>query len=157
MNRTTCQVGSALIAAALLAGAWSADGAVVNNGDPVGPNYKIQGIDVAGSVDFTAHAPVPGTDEGQNNNTIGKLTLTLNHAALVWQGFSLQWYCCAPQSVARDPTLRGALAQSLKLSLQTMLIAVPLGVAFAIGVDRWRKRTATGAPSGMSLPRSPCG
>jgi spermidine/putrescine transport system permease protein len=68
----------------------------------------------------------------------------------VWQGFSLQWYCCAPQSVARDPTLRGALAQSLKLSLLTMLIAVPLGVAFAIGVDRWRRRTSTGA-SGLML------
>ncbi len=43
-------------------------------------------------------------------------------------------------SVVHDPTLRGALTQSLKLSLLTMLIAVPLGVAFAIGVDRWRGR-----------------
>ena len=37
-----------------------------------------------------------------------------------------------------DPTLRGALTQSIKLSLLTTLIAVPLGVAFAIGLDRWR-------------------
>ncbi len=57
------------------------------------------------------------------------------------QGFSLRWYIGDPtDSVLHDPTLRGALTQSLKLSVITMLVAVPLGVAFAIGLDRWRGR-----------------
>jgi spermidine/putrescine transport system permease protein len=57
------------------------------------------------------------------------------------QGFSLRWYIGDPiDSVLHDPTLRGALTQSLRLSLLTMVIAVPLGVAFAIGLDRWRGR-----------------
>jgi spermidine/putrescine transport system permease protein len=59
------------------------------------------------------------------------------------QGFSLRWYIGDPaESVLHDPTLRSALSQSLKLSVLTMLVAVPLGVAFAIGLDRWRGRTA---------------
>jgi spermidine/putrescine transport system permease protein len=57
------------------------------------------------------------------------------------QGFSLRWYIGDPvDSVLHDPTLRGALNQSIKLSLLTTLVAVPLGVAFAIGLDRWRGR-----------------
>ena len=58
-----------------------------------------------------------------------------------WQGFSLRWYWGDPNlSVWHDPRLRTALFQSLKLASLTMLIAVPLGVAFAIGLDRWRGR-----------------
>jgi spermidine/putrescine transport system permease protein len=64
----------------------------------------------------------------------------------VWQGFSLRWYLTDPdRSVLHDPVLRSALFQSLKLATLTMLISVPLGVAFAIGLDRWRSRTATSA------------
>jgi spermidine/putrescine transport system permease protein len=58
-----------------------------------------------------------------------------------WQGFSFRWYWGDPNlSVWHDPTLRTALFQSLRLATLTMLIAVPLGVAFAIGLDRWRGR-----------------
>jgi spermidine/putrescine transport system permease protein len=61
----------------------------------------------------------------------------------VWQGFSMRWYTGDPQqSVLHDPTLHAAIAQTLRLSLYTTLIAIPLGVAFAIGVDRWRSRPA---------------
>jgi spermidine/putrescine transport system permease protein len=61
----------------------------------------------------------------------------------VWQGFSLRWYLTDPdRSILHDPVLRSALFQSLKLSTLTMLISVPLGVAFAIGLDRWRGRAA---------------
>jgi spermidine/putrescine transport system permease protein len=35
--------------------------------------------------------------------------------------------------------------QTFKLSVLTVLIAVPLGTAFAIGIDRWRGRPAAGA------------
>jgi spermidine/putrescine transport system permease protein len=57
----------------------------------------------------------------------------------VWQGFSFRWYWGDPnQSVWNDPSLRGALEQSLKLACFDMLIAVPLGVGLAIGLTRWR-------------------
>jgi len=58
-----------------------------------------------------------------------------------WQGFSFRWYWGDPElSVFHDQTMRGALTQSLKLATLTMLIGVPLGVLFAIGINRWRGR-----------------
>jgi spermidine/putrescine transport system permease protein len=62
----------------------------------------------------------------------------------VWQGFSTRWYCCDPvNSVFRNPQLQEAVIQTIRLSVWTTLIAVPLGVAFAIGINRWRTRTST--------------
>jgi spermidine/putrescine transport system permease protein len=59
------------------------------------------------------------------------------------QGFSLRWYWGDPvNSVWHDPTLRTALSQSLKLATLTMLVSVPIGVLFAIGLDRRRGRGA---------------
>ena len=58
-----------------------------------------------------------------------------------WQGFSLRWYYQDPVlSVWHDPDLHTALFQTLRLAGLTTLIAVPIGVAFAIGIDRWRGR-----------------
>lgn len=58
-----------------------------------------------------------------------------------WQGFSWRWYVTDPvSSVLHDPQLHAAVTQTLRLALLTTLITVPLGVAFAIGVDRWRGR-----------------
>jgi spermidine/putrescine transport system permease protein len=67
-----------------------------------------------------------------------------------WQGFSTQWWWGHPKF---DPSgalfisseLRTALIQSLRLSFLTMFIAVPLGVAFAIGISRWRGPAPAGA------------
>jgi spermidine/putrescine transport system permease protein len=57
----------------------------------------------------------------------------------VWQGFSTRWYWGDPnQSVLHDPTLRGALEQSLKLAALDIAFAVPIGVLLAIGLTRWR-------------------
>jgi spermidine/putrescine transport system permease protein len=64
----------------------------------------------------------------------------------VWQGFSMRWYTGDPlNSVLHNSTLHAAVAQTLRLSVLTTVIAVPLGVAFAIGVDRWRSRPAAAA------------
>ena len=58
-----------------------------------------------------------------------------------WQGFSLRWYFQDPNdSVLHDPDLRQSVIQSLKLASGTVLISVPLGVLFALGLDRWRSR-----------------
>jgi spermidine/putrescine transport system permease protein len=64
----------------------------------------------------------------------------------VWQGFSTRWYFGDPvKSVWHDATLHTALLQTLKLGVITTLITVPLGVMFAIGIDRWRGRLPAGA------------
>ncbi|MEO8423237.1 MAG: ABC transporter permease [Actinomycetota bacterium] len=67
-----------------------------------------------------------------------------------WQGFSLRWwYQDEFDSLWTDPTLRTAMFQTFKLSLLTVVLAVPLGTAFAIGIDRWRGRPAAGANFAM--------
>ena len=66
--------------------------------------------------------------------------------------FSLQWWWTDPSdSLLHDPELHSAVIQSLRLSLTTMAIVVPLGVAFALGIDRWHGRLATGANFVMLL------
>src|SRR5207244_4355608 len=56
-----------------------------------------------------------------------------------WQGFSLRWYYKDPVlSVWHDPTYRSAIFQTLRLAILTTLVAVPIGVAFAIVLDRLR-------------------
>ena len=62
----------------------------------------------------------------------------------VWQGFSWRWYFADPvNSVLHNPNLHAAVVQTLRLSAYTTLIAVPLGVAFALGINRWRGYTAS--------------
>lgn len=69
-----------------------------------------------------------------------------------WQGFSLRWYLTDPTgSVWNDTALRSALLHTLLLGLLTTLVAVPLGVAFALGLDRWRGRVPAGANIVMLL------
>ena len=46
-------------------------------------------------------------------------------------------------SVLHNPNLHAAVVQTLRLSVYTTLIAVPLGVAFALGINRWRGYTAS--------------
>jgi spermidine/putrescine transport system permease protein len=63
-----------------------------------------------------------------------------------WQGFSLRWWTQDPfDSLWNDIALRQAMFQTLRLSILTVVLAVPLGTAFAIGIDRWRGRPAATA------------
>lgn len=63
-----------------------------------------------------------------------------------WQGFSLRWWNADPfDSLWHDLALRSAMFQTLRLSVLTVAIAVPIGTAFAIGIDRWRGRPASTA------------
>jgi len=67
------------------------------------------------------------------------------------QGWSLRWYTRDPDlSVLHDPDLNAALLQSLKLAAIAVAVTVPLGVLLAIGLTRWRGRTA-GASRFVSL------
>ena len=67
------------------------------------------------------------------------------------QGWSFRWYWEDPDlSVWHEPDLRAALFQSLRLAGLAVAITVPLGVALAVGLTRWRGRTAS-ASRGISL------
>jgi spermidine/putrescine transport system permease protein len=60
-----------------------------------------------------------------------------------WQGFSWRWYYADPvNSVLHDPQLHAAVITTLRLSIYTTVIAVPIGVAFALGINRWRGITS---------------
>lgn len=62
-----------------------------------------------------------------------------------WQGFSTKWYFGrGVTSVLHNPSLHHAVTQTVVLAVLTTVICVPIGVGFAIGVDRWRSRTANG-------------
>jgi spermidine/putrescine transport system permease protein len=63
------------------------------------------------------------------------------------QSLGVRWWINDPdrQALFQDPVLRRAILQTYLLSFTTMIISVPLGVAFAIGLDRWRGRPAAGA------------
>ena len=63
-----------------------------------------------------------------------------------WQGFSMRWYYGDPlRSVWHDASLHAALTHTLLLGLLATAITVPLGVALALGLDRWRGRIPSGA------------
>jgi len=56
-----------------------------------------------------------------------------------YQGLSLHWYFGdKTNSVWHNAQLHAAVIQTVRLSVLTTLIAVPLGVAFALGINRWR-------------------
>lgn len=63
-----------------------------------------------------------------------------------WQGFSMRWYYGDPlRSVWHDASLHTALIHTFRLGILATLITVPLGVAFALGLDRWRGRLPSAA------------
>jgi len=58
-----------------------------------------------------------------------------------YQGLTWRWYWGDPvNSVFHNPQLQSAVFTTLKLSAFTTLIAVPIGVAFALGINRWRSK-----------------
>ncbi len=66
-------------------------------------------------------------------------------------GWSLRWFWDDPTlSVFNDPSLQSALEQSLTLAFFAMLIATPLGIGLALGLQRWRGRGG-GTANGLTL------
>ncbi|HEX3300976.1 MAG TPA: ABC transporter permease [Actinomycetota bacterium] len=69
-----------------------------------------------------------------------------------WQGFGMTWWTTSPtDSILHDAEIRAAMVQTFKLSFLTVIIAVPLGTLFAIGIDRWHGRPARAANFTMLL------
>jgi len=70
-----------------------------------------------------------------------------------WQGFSFRWFWQDPDlSVFHDDALQGALKHTLVLALISVLIATPLGVTLALGLQRWRGRGSGTVNVLMLLP-----
>jgi len=56
-----------------------------------------------------------------------------------WQGFSFRWFTGDPYgSVLHDPDLQSALKHTVLLAIISVLVATPLGVTLALGLQRWR-------------------
>jgi spermidine/putrescine transport system permease protein len=68
--------------------------------------------------------------------------------ATTWQGFSLQWYAV----LARDHALAVALQNSLLIAMASTVIAVPLGVGAAIGLERLPRRSRAWLEGTFLLP-----
>ncbi len=70
-----------------------------------------------------------------------------------FQSPSLRWYTGDPvSSVLHDDTLHTALRNTLVLAFLCMLIATPIGVAMAIGLQRWKGRLSNSANGLMLVP-----
>lgn len=69
-----------------------------------------------------------------------------------WQGFSFRWFNGAVGSVFHDPALQGALKHTLLLAVICVGLSTPLGVALAIGLQRWRGRGGGTVNTLMLLP-----
>jgi spermidine/putrescine transport system permease protein len=69
-----------------------------------------------------------------------------------WQGFSTRWFTGSTGSVLHDPALQDALKHTLILGGLCVLVATPLGVALALGLQRWRGRGAGSVNTVMLLP-----
>ena len=56
-----------------------------------------------------------------------------------YQGLTWRWYWGDKvNSIWHNPQLQSAIFETLRLSAFTTLIAIPIGVAFALGINRWR-------------------
>ncbi len=62
-----------------------------------------------------------------------------------WQGFSTRWFTGESGSVLNEPALQGALEHTLFLGVLCVLVAVPIGVGLALGLQRWRGPAAARA------------
>jgi len=69
-----------------------------------------------------------------------------------WQGFAMRWWTADPtDSLLHDAAIRAAMQQTYKLAIVTVVVAVPIGTLFAIGIDRWHGRPARAANFTMLL------
>ncbi|MFN8019959.1 MAG: ABC transporter permease [Acidimicrobiales bacterium] len=82
-----------------------------------------------------------------------RISLNSGKSRSAFQSPSFRWYWGDPTgSVWHDDALHTAMGNTLKLAVLCMLIAVPLGVAMAIGLQRWRGRTSSAANMLMLVP-----
>jgi len=82
-----------------------------------------------------------------------RISFNSGRSRSVFQRPSWRWYWGDRSgSIWHDDTFRNAMFNTLELAGLCMLISVPLGVAMAIGLNRWRGRLSTGANGLMLVP-----
>jgi spermidine/putrescine transport system permease protein len=70
-----------------------------------------------------------------------------------WQGFSFRWFTGDRfGSVLHNPDLQSALKHTVLLAIISVVIATPLGVTLAMGLQRWRGRGSGTVNILMLLP-----
>ncbi|MEO9176806.1 MAG: ABC transporter permease [Gaiellales bacterium] len=70
-----------------------------------------------------------------------------------WQGFSFRWFTGDRfGSVLHDPDLQSALKHTILLAIISVVVATPLGVTLAMGLQRWRGRGSGTVNIMMLLP-----
>ena len=82
-----------------------------------------------------------------------RISLNDGRSRSSFQDMSFRWYWGdATSSLWHDDTMHTALFNTLRLAGLTMLIATPIGVAMAIGLQRWRGRASNAANGLMLVP-----
>jgi len=82
-----------------------------------------------------------------------RISLNDGRSRSSFQPMSFRWYWGdQTASLLHDESMRVALLNTLKLAGLCMLIATPIGVAMAIGLQRWRGRTSNAANGLMLVP-----
>lgn len=81
-----------------------------------------------------------------------RISFNSGRSRSAFQSPSWRWYFDDPSSVWRNDDLRQAMFNSLRLAGLCMLVAVPLGVTMAVGLQRWRGRTSRAANNLMLVP-----
>ena len=82
-----------------------------------------------------------------------RISLNDGRSRSTFQPLSFRWYWGDKRSsVWYDESLQSSMANTLKLALLCMLIATPLGVAMAIGLQRWRGKLSNAANGLMLIP-----
>lgn len=71
------------------------------------------------------------------------ISFTSGRSRAIFQGPpSLRWWIHDDLSVLKNPEYRVAIKQTLVLGISVVLIAVPIGLLFALAMNRWRGRGA---------------
>jgi spermidine/putrescine transport system permease protein len=81
-----------------------------------------------------------------------RISFNSGRSRSAFQSLSWRWYLDDPNSVWRSEELQTAMMNSLRLAGLCMLIAVPLGVMMAVGLQRWKGRASRSANNVMLLP-----
>jgi len=82
-----------------------------------------------------------------------RISLNNGRSRSSFQPMSFRWYWGdSTASLLHDDSMRVALFNTLELAGLCMLIATPIGVAMAIGLQRWRGRTSNAANGLMLVP-----
>jgi spermidine/putrescine transport system permease protein len=82
-----------------------------------------------------------------------RMSFNSGRSRSAFQSMSFRWYWGDQAgSIWHDDSYRTAMVNTLRLAGLCMLITTPLGVAMAIGLNRWRGKLANGANGLMLVP-----